>query len=266
MAAGEMIFVIQDDRTVRPLPLRLWADLAHGRKGLPEYTLSAVRVVDVWVDSGPDRAQIIQKVGAGYHLNFGPDGQLRVGDAGVDTSGAPWIPTEFELEAIRASIHGKAQDGVVPPNLGATQRGCDDTFSIVSTCGDSNPAIAPSVGIFWEARELDSGWWVLINEKCNLEEAKVDGNFLTYPHGHSEIWERIKAVSPTQIMKTVLPITITYDDYAEAPRGKVVFNNPDQQFIIYADPKMHGPVVRKAIAKAFCLPNCKYVSKLDERV
>jgi hypothetical protein len=169
--AADQIFVIQDDGTVRPLPLRLWCDLAHGSKGLPEYTLSAVRVVDVLVDN--DRAPIIQKVGAGYHLNFGPDGQLRVGDDGVDTSGAPWIPTEFELEAIRASIHGESQDGVAPPNLGATLRGSDDTFSI------------------------------------------------------------------------------TYNQYEEPPCGKVVFNKKDEQFIIYADPQMHGPVVRKAVAKAF---------------
>jgi hypothetical protein len=47
MAADEMIFVIQDDGTVRPLPLRLYADLAHGSKGHPEYTLSA--------DGGPSR-------------------------------------------------------------------------------------------------------------------------------------------------------------------------------------------------------------------
>jgi hypothetical protein len=104
MVTDQMIFVIQDDGTVRPLPLRLWADLAHGSKGLPEYTLSAVRVVDVLVDNAPDRAPIIQKVGDGYHLNFGPDGQLRVGDDGVDTSGAPWIPTEFELEAFERAF------------------------------------------------------------------------------------------------------------------------------------------------------------------
>jgi hypothetical protein len=258
----ELIFCLQEDGTIRPLPLRLFCDLANGRKALPEYAGHAVRAIDLLVENHPNGRKI-QKVGIGHYLKFDGGGRMLVYDGDVDTTGDPWDVTGEELAAINESIQ-PTSSRVLSARLGDSLQGSDAAFSIVSTAGEPNPASSPSVGIFWGAQDLACAWWVIINEKSTLDASEVYGDFLTYARGHYEIWDRIKQMDTVQLIKAGLPLAVSYKEYEEPPRGRVVFRQPDQRFIIYADARMHEPIAKTAIVKAFALGNCRYEFARDE--
>jgi hypothetical protein len=260
----ELIFILQEDGTIRPLPLRLFSDLAHGIKGLPEYAGRAVRAIDFWIDNLPNGCSTIQKVGTGHYFKFDRDGRMLVGDGDVDTSGEPWGPNDEDLEIIRGSLQPTPNRILSMPRLGHTLQGSDAAFSIVSTKGEPNLASSPSVGIFWGARGLESAWWVIINEKSTLDDSESYGDFLTYAHGHYEIWDQIKEMDTFQLIQAGLPLTVSYNEYEEPPRGRIVFHKPDQRFIVYADARLHVSIAETAITRAFGLVNCRYEFKYDE--
>lgn len=111
-------------------------------------------------------------------------------------------------------------------------------------------ANVPSVGIFWtvtttaeRARLLAAG--------CPLNAAELYGDFLTYPDGHYEIWERWRALKiPDQALWAV----VRNYEYEDWPRGRIVFDRVRVHFLIYADRKLMTPETIAQIRKRFAIP------------
>jgi hypothetical protein len=61
--------------------------------------------------------------------------------------------------------------------------------------------------------------------------AEKYGDCLTSPHGHYELWEAWRIAPPSKELAVIV-----YDaEYEEWPRGRVVFNIVQEQFVIYGD-------------------------------
>ena len=92
------------------------------------------------------------------------------------------------------------------------------------------------VGPYWLVRD-DSGKVLLMAHRCALAEAEEYGEFLTCPHGHYDVWEGWRARCPAEKVVGVLHDA----EYEEWPRGRVVFNAVQDQFIVYADRQISKP-------------------------
>ena len=94
-----------------------------------------------------------------------------------------------------------------------------------------------SVGIFWVV-ETGPGEARLLTTGCSLEAAEPYGDFLTFAGGHYEVWEgwrKIKDHNPA--LRTVVR-TFEYEDW---PRGRIVFDQVKERFVLYADRKLMLP-------------------------
>lgn len=97
----------------------------------------------------------------------------------------------------------------------------------------------PSVGIFWvyKARLLTDG--------TTLSKAPVYGDFRIHDQGHDAVWEAL------QQSRTV-PDDL---DYADPPRGRVVYNVKLAKFRVFADLHiLKNPRMVQAIKRRFNLP------------
>lgn len=77
----------------------------------------------------------------------------------------------------------------------------------------------PCVGIFW----LFNG--ELFIDSTPLSKAEPFGSALGHPTGHIDYWTRLQHTG-------TVPAEVEYE---EPPRGRVVFDGREQQFILYAD-------------------------------
>lgn len=87
--------------------------------------------------------------------------------------------------------------------------------------GHSKPRKGPEprVGIFW----LVAGTPLI--ESTSLRYAESYGDHLTYPRGHTEVWEHYKRAE-------VVPGDMEYE---ESPRGRVAYSAKTQRFTFLAD-------------------------------
>ena len=74
----------------------------------------------------------------------------------------------------------------------------------------------------------DSGTVLLMAHRCTLSEAEEYGDFLTCPHGHYDLWEAWQGGGEADRLRG----TLRECEYEEWPRGRVVFNAVNGQFIV----------------------------------
>lgn len=98
------------------------------------------------------------------------------------------------------------------------------------------------VGPYWFVLD-DGGTVFLMAHRCALAEAEEYGEFLTCPHGHYDIWERWRARCPSENIVQVLRDA----EYEEWPRGRVVFNAAQGQFIVYADRQISKSELQRVV-------------------
>lgn len=109
--------------------------------------------------------------------------------------------------------------------------------------------IGPSVGIFWS---IDN---TLLLDRSPLAQAELYGDCLTHPDGHYEQWERWRRLGIRQLRRLGYPTIITTTEYEAWPRGRVVYDKPKAQFIIYADRRLHTQAIVSVLVAAFGLAN-----------
>jgi hypothetical protein len=108
----------------------------------------------------------------------------------------------------------------------------------------------PQVGIFWVVQTTD-GETRLLAAGCPLDQAEPYGDCLTYGPGHYETWAhwpRDRTIDPAM---RALVRSYEYEDW---PRGRIVFDQSRDLFIIYADRKLLTPETIARIATRFHLP------------
>ena len=108
-----------------------------------------------------------------------------------------------------------------------------------------------SIGIFWLIPTERGA--VLVSHAVPLAEAETYGDCLTCSLSHYDAWEAAKRSSMT--LKPSDPATrsvITSSEYEEWPRGRVVFEQTADRFVVYADRQAfsYAPMIRAR----FCLP------------
>src|SRR3982074_3359684 len=112
------------------------------------------------------------------------------------------------------------------------------------------PGETPQLGIFWLVQTSD-GKAKLLAAGCPLDQAEPYGDCLTYGPGHHETW------APWRSDRTVDPalraIVRSYE-YEDWPRGRIVFDQSRDLFVVYADRKLMTPAMIARIATQFHLP------------
>jgi hypothetical protein len=107
----------------------------------------------------------------------------------------------------------------------------------------------PHVGIFWLVQTSD-GETRLLASGCPLDQAEPYGDCLTYAPGHYETWahwRRDKTVHPA------LRALVRSHEYEDWPRGRIVFDQSRDLFVLYADRKLTTPETIERIATQFHL-------------
>jgi hypothetical protein len=108
----------------------------------------------------------------------------------------------------------------------------------------------PQMGIFWLAQTTE-GEARLLAAGCPLDQAEPYGDCLTYGPGHYETW------TPWRRDRTINPAVhaiVRFYEYEDWPRGRIVFDQSRDLFIIYADRKLLTPAKIARIATQFHLP------------
>jgi hypothetical protein len=108
----------------------------------------------------------------------------------------------------------------------------------------------PHVGIFWLV-QTPEGEARLLTAACPLDQAEPYGDCLTYGSGHYKTWaqwRREKTIDPA------LRAIVRSYGYEDWPRGRIVFDQARDLFVIYADRKLMTPAMITRIATQFYLP------------
>ena len=108
-------------------------------------------------------------------------------------------------------------------------------------------SIGPSIGIFWKIDD------VLLLDRSPLSQAELYGDCLTHPEGHYEQWERWRRLGARQLRLLDYPTVIAATEYEEWPRGRVVYDRPQELFIIYADRRLQTRAFVGNLVAAFGL-------------
>lgn len=115
----------------------------------------------------------------------------------------------------------------------------------------------PAVGIFW----LVDG--ILVIDRSPLDPAERYGDCLTHPAGHYDCWEEWRRLGATRLAKLGYPVQIAMTEYDEWPRGRIVYEITSQQFVFYADRRLHDPKVTQTLKSAFGLTTSKITVRSD---
>jgi hypothetical protein len=109
-------------------------------------------------------------------------------------------------------------------------------------------ALIPCVGIFWLVDVK------LVADRSALIDAEPYGDFLT-TRGHYEVWEMWRRKGERWLRDNDMPIAILMAEYEEYPRGRIVYDVPNDLFTIYADRRLQGTETISAIVRLFGLEN-----------
>lgn len=131
------------------------------------------------------------------------------------------------------------------------------------TSSDQKTQGGPRVGIFWSISQGEKPP-TLVADSTTLLEAEPYGDFLTHPRGHYEVWEKWQNLGPRDLKKIGLPSQITWSEYEQFPRGRIVFHVPTRRVLIYADPVLHTANSIAEIAARFNLAATEFIVKTDE--
>ena len=108
----------------------------------------------------------------------------------------------------------------------------------------------PHVGIFWVV-QTTAGETHLLAAGCPLEQAEPYGDCLTYGPGHYETWAHWRR---DRTMNPALRALLRSYEYEDWPRGRIVFDQSRDLFIIYADRKLLTPATIARLETQFQLP------------
>jgi len=104
------------------------------------------------------------------------------------------------------------------------------------------------IGIFWIYNNN------IFSKKIELNKGIEYGNFLTDDFSHYEVWEEIKNTNKQ----------LFYFEYEEIPRGRVVYDLINENFVIYANSNiLRDKELISLIFKDFKLNNEKVTLKND---
>jgi hypothetical protein len=105
---------------------------------------------------------------------------------------------------------------------------------------------------------------VLVIDATSLADAEIYGEFLTHPRGHYEVWESRKTLSPAGLASAGLPAPISWHEYEDFPRGRIVCHRVTQRFTIYTDQRLQNAAFIRQIAEAFELPVASFDVRSDQ--
>ncbi|GLI94673.1 hypothetical protein [Methylocystis echinoides] len=125
---------------------------------------------------------------------------------------------------------------------------------------DSSTPATPRLGIFWFV-EHPRGHIHLISASCPLDQAEHYGDNMTFSPGHWELWEQWKKdVKASPALRAIVNLF----EYEAWPRGRIVFNEPRDRFILYADRKLLTPHFISQIQVRFNLPADRLETSTDD--
>ncbi len=110
----------------------------------------------------------------------------------------------------------------------------------------------PHVGIFWLVPD-DTHPQRLVTDMTPLSRAQTYGQALTHPRGHYEVWLAWQKLGVTGLLRNGLPRTIYAHEYEAFPRGRIVFQQAEERFIIYGDRLFQNDASEKSICSVFHL-------------
>lgn len=113
-----------------------------------------------------------------------------------------------------------------------------------------------AVGIFWVLTERNEQPTVLA-DLVPITQGEPYGEFLTYG-GHYAYWERLASLSVSELHRRGLPAAPAWSEYEEWPRGRVVYHQPTQRFILYADRKLWRRPLLNLLLARFDLQNAAF--------
>lgn len=113
----------------------------------------------------------------------------------------------------------------------------------------SDVQAATKVGIFWMVGDR------LIAAGCELQDGEPAGDWIDYPGGHADYWERWQEAGRQWLIQHDLPLEILSSEYDEHPRGRIVFDRRAGHFLLYADRRLQTANRLGQIKRAFGLGN-----------
>ena len=116
---------------------------------------------------------------------------------------------------------------------------------------------APAVGIFWRVGR------VLVVDRSTLDEAEVYGDCLTHPAGHYDRWQDWQAQGVEQLVTAGYPTEISWTEYDEWPRGRIVYETTARRYVIYADRRLQTADTIDALKAAFGLTQAEVMIRSD---
>ena len=117
---------------------------------------------------------------------------------------------------------------------------------------------SPQVGIFWVIAVTDGAR--LLAASCALNEAEAYGDCLTYGPGHYQIWQGWRRSRELDAAERAVVRAYEYEDW---PRGRIVFNQVQDRFILYSDRKLMHPATIEGIQQRFKLPAGRIAIEAD---
>jgi hypothetical protein len=108
----------------------------------------------------------------------------------------------------------------------------------------------PRLGIFWMV-QTPNGEVKFLTAGCPLDQAEPYGACLTYGPGHYETWAHWRR---DKTMDPALRAIVRSYEYEDWPRGRIVFDQARDLFILYADRKLMTPATIARIETQFHLP------------
>ena len=114
------------------------------------------------------------------------------------------------------------------------------------------PAESGMVGLFWMVEA--SGQAAIISLLVPLERAEIYGDMLTVDTGHIDYWSQLARRGDRALRKAGIPTAPIWSEYEEWPRGRVVFNFVEGQFVVYGDRQVFECELQNAVLEAFGVP------------
>ena len=90
----------------------------------------------------------------------------------------------------------------------------------------------------------------LVATGCTLESGDHAADWVDYPGGHADYWERWQDAGENWLHAHNLPVDILSSEYDDHPRGRILYDLKSKRFILYADERLqNAPTIRTIKAK-----------------
>ncbi len=105
-----------------------------------------------------------------------------------------------------------------------------------NSIGKSELETTGKVGFFWFVHREETKF---IYDAVVLDDGIEYGDFKTHDLGHYEFWEGLRSEGAPALKARGYPAWLHQYEYEEFPRGRVVYNMPNDLFIVYIDQKLN---------------------------